>query len=138
MAYPFSLRVSLTLSENSSPTLDSASTTRAFDPLTFQKPLRRSWIELLFNGYRIHNPGSDNKLNAARVRMMNRRQEDFLDQAVQITSENGYERGVFSYSFSAGGQVTAINTTNDSVDQDTWEELVDLASSYGFTLREAA
>jgi len=62
------------------------------------------------------------------------RQEDFIDLAKQITSENGYESGVFSYGFEGRGVVTATNTTGGSVDDETLQELVDLADSFGFTL----
>lgn len=68
--------------------------------------------------------------------MWSKRQEDFVDQAKQLTAENSIDSGVFSYSFQSEGRVEATNVGGDFVDDEVWKALVDLASSYGFTLTE--
>jgi hypothetical protein len=61
--------------------------------------------------------------------MWNERQEQFIDEAKQLTAETVSVSGVYSSSFS-GAVVTARQNTNTLVDDETLEALSDLAASY--------
>lgn len=60
--------------------------------------------------------------------------EDFYDQAKQLVRDHGFGDGYLGFSSEDGGQIAIINLSGEELQSDLWEELFDLAASYGLTI----